>query len=171
MLNAFEGHTITFLTAANGGGAATLIAFAGSAGYSGGNVYPTLIMFLNGVLLVGIAVVVGYFQLRAITRGLSNDHKSFYSSDLTTEELTQNHAKRFGRYSAGEVFAVGSFLCFLAGLVLSFDTFRDYQDFKEAKEISESAKAETAKPEGVTPMVNVTCAAPLTPTLKRPVKN
>lgn len=58
-----------------------------------------------------------------------------------------------------------------AGLVLSFDTFRDYQDFKEAKEISESAKAEAAKPEGVTPMVNVTCAAPLTPALKRPVKN
>ena len=157
MTSNFEGHAVTYLTTANGGGAAAVIAFSGSAGYAENGVYIALSLFMFGVLLAGFVIAVGYRNLTKITRGLGTDQRSFNKNEITTSQLGQNHHQRFDRFSLGEPLAWLSFVAFIVALIWSGFTFSEYQNFKKAEKV----KQEVARQEQVKePVLNVSCVQP-----------
>ena len=155
ILNLFEQHGITYLSTVNGGGAAAVIGFAGSAQYAEGWPVFALISFLIGTVLIGIAIAIGHTRLSKVCDGLSADHSTFNHDLLDLPALWSNHAARFSSWRHGVSFAYGSGFCFLAGLVFSVLAFQAYPDWKTAKE----AKADTSKKTSEIPL-NVTCISP-----------
>lgn len=160
MLSSFEGHAITYLTTANGGGAAALIAFAGSAGYTGRWAYATLAAFLLGIVFAGATIAAGYYQLRFITRGLGADHKAFNMGEISSTAVDTNHQARFNRFDFGLLCAWLSATALLGGMTFGAIAYIQFPEFKAEKERTEAAKATKD------PVVNVTCAPALMPQAK-----
>lgn len=160
MLSTFEGHAITFLTTANGGGAAALIAFAGSAGYTGEWAYVTLASFLLGIVFAGATITAGYYQLRSITRGLGADHKAFNMGEISSSSVDANHQARFNRFDLGLLFAWSSAAALLGGMVFGAIAYAKFPDFKADKERIEAVKGTKE------PVVNVTCSPVQAPQAK-----
>jgi len=135
----FENHAITYLLTGNGGGAATVIAFAGSAGYTNPLVYWSLSCFIVGLVLCGIGIAIALTRMSWISKELSNDQREFNKLKIRTGELEENHTKRFAKKTFGTPVGYGSFACFLLGLVLSVYTFREFTIEKQLKAGKEAA--------------------------------
>lgn len=135
----FENHAITFLMTANGGGAAALIAFAGSAAYGTSHVYWTLAFFLIGLLFTGCAIIAGYLRLAWITRSLGNDHRLFNKNELCGKALEESHQCRFAKHTYGEWFGWIAFFLFIAGVLMGAFTFDEFITEKVGKSVNGQA--------------------------------
>lgn len=161
MVSAFEGHAVTFLTTANGGGVAALMAFAGSAGYTSPWAYATLAAFIVGIFLAGATIAAGYYRLCHITKGLGDDHRKFNMGSISVQEVGANHEARFNKFDWGLSFAWGSAIALLFGMALGTKAYIDFPAFKAEKEKAEAAKASKD------PITNLTCAAAAVPQQKK----
>lgn len=154
ILNLFEQHAITYLSTANGGGAAVVIGFAGSAQYAEGAPLYALFAFLLGLIAVGVAIAVGHKRLSLVCSGFAADHRDFCLNTKPIDEVHKNHHARFNQWRYGVPFAYISSACLLIGIALSTHAFLQYPDWKAAKEL----KAEQKKAGDVP--INVTCLTP-----------
>jgi hypothetical protein len=133
----FENHAVNYLMTTNGGAAAAVMAFAGSAGYATNNVYWILAAFMLGLLFAGCAIIAGYYRMAWLTKSLGDDHRAFNKGQLCSSTLEENHHQRFKKHGYGEWFGWLSFLLLITGAlssVYTFDKFMTEKTEKVAKE-------------------------------------
>lgn len=137
-----ENHAITYLMTTNGGGAAAVIAFAGSAGYATNSVYLTLGFFLVGLVLTGWGITIGMNFRSRNTRELGQDHRAFNDDKIRSRELEQKHHARFRRWGLGSLFGWAAWICFHVGIISSIYTFNEFMVAKQLKATQEKAAQE-----------------------------
>lgn len=119
---------------ANGGGAATVIAFAGAAGVANSNVYWSLSLFIAGLILCGIGIAIALTRMGWLSRELSADQRKFNEFKLGSFAMTGGHERRFKKNFGGTPVGYLSFGCFVAGVLLSAYTFSCYVEEKQLKQ-------------------------------------
>jgi hypothetical protein len=129
----FENHAITYLATANGGGAAAVVAFSGSAGFAIQSVYVALGLFLAGLIFTGFGIASGLRRMSWITRELGAAHREFNKGKLDSVELEEAHHSRFGKRTYGNVLGWAAFFCFIVGTGCSAYAYSAFLDTKTVK--------------------------------------
>lgn len=139
----FENHAITYLMTGNGGGAATVIALAGSAGFANKLVYWALILFMIGLISTGFGIASALRRMSSISTGLMDDYKLFNSTQKSMDSklIEDNHNARFRRRTLGFFFGWIAFGLFLSGITVSGFAFNSYLNLKNHTDSVESASA------------------------------
>lgn len=153
---AFENHAITYLLTGNGGGAATVIAFAGSASYATSLVYWSLSLFIAGVVFCGLGIAIALTRMSWLSRELSREQDLFNKGKIGYLQFHHNHNQRFKRRTGGTLVGYLSFGCFILGVLLSVSTFHTFIAEKQRKAEKE-AEEELRKHE--TPKATIPPAA------------
>lgn len=145
----FENHAVTFLLTANGGGAASVIAFAGAASYATYFVYGSLTVFVLGLITCGIAIDIGRRRMSWISRELSADQKTFNAGGLGVLLAHRNHEERFSKKTGGACMGYFSFASFICGVILSILTFNEFIAYKQqqstARNFSECSSVQSVE--------------------------
>lgn len=123
---AFENHAITYLLSVNGGGAAAVIAFSGSASYATSDVYWSLSFFLLGLVSTGVGIAAALYKMSWITRELNLDHHRFNENQLDSDALEKNHNQRFNKNVYGVIAGWIAFICFILGTFMSIYTYNNF---------------------------------------------
>lgn len=142
-----ENHAVTYLMTVNGGGAAAVIAFAGSAGYATRPVYLTLGLFLLGLFFTGCGIAIGMQRLSRITRDLGDDHLAFNDDKIRSQELEERHRLRFQKRGLGNFLGWIAWFCFIVGIISSAYTFSNFMAAKRLKTMQETSSVAVELPE------------------------
>jgi hypothetical protein len=111
---------LRYLFLVNSGGAiATLSFLAAKPSFIETLVVFSLLAFIVGVLLVGIAISIRYYCFSKLFEGWKQDVDHFYNKlEFNFEQLTTNDEKRVKKPSLDELILWLSFLCFISGCIL-----------------------------------------------------
>ena len=140
----FENHAITYLLTGNGGGAATVIAFAGSAAYATSLVYWSLSLFIAGMVFCGLGIAIALTRMSWLSRELSREQDLFNKGKIGYLQFHHNHNERFKRKTGGNLIGYLSFGCFILGMLLSVSTFNAFITEKQ-RNLEKEAAADLRK--------------------------
>lgn len=168
---AFENHAITYLLTCNGGGAATVIAFAGSASYATSLVYWSLSLFIAGLVSCGLGIAIALRRMSWLSRELSREQDLFNKNKIGYLQFHHNHKQRFKRKTGGTLVGYLSFGCFILGVVLSVSTFNTFIAEKQRKAEKEAAGELRKQNEAAKATIPPAVLQPLVPPVSaQPVK-
>lgn len=168
---AFENHAITYLLTGNGGGAATVIAFAGSAAYATSLVYWSLALFIAGLLFCGLGISIALTRMSWLSRELSREQDLFNKNKIGYLQFHHNHSERFKKKTGGTLVGYLSFGCFILGMLLSVSTFNAFIAEKQRKAEKETADELRKKNEAAKTTIPPAVLEPLvTPVSAQPAK-
>lgn len=168
---AFENHAITYLLTGNGGGAATVIAFAGSASYATPLVYWSLSLFIAGLLLCGLGIAITLTRMSWLSRELSREQDLFNKNKIGYLQFHHNHNERFKRKTGGTLVGYISFGCFILGVLLSISTFNTFISEKQRRVEKEAAEELLKQNEAAKATIPRIAMQPLVPPVAaQPVK-
>lgn len=113
-------QSIKYLYVSNSGAAAGVLTFLGIFAELRTHAWPRwmLILFLSGVLLVGLYWAARYHSLQSLFKGFRNDAVSSLKDEVDVEEVESRDWGRVNKLWLPTLLAYASFLCFIAGLVI-----------------------------------------------------
>ena len=108
---------VKYLFVSNSGGAIATLSYIGNRQKAGFLLTTTLILFLAGVVLVGLFTSLFYHYIEGLFLKWMSDVKSYLSNNLKYEDLLTKDEKRASPKWWLYILAYASFGCFIIGII------------------------------------------------------
>ena len=120
---------IKYLIYLNAGGAIVILAFMGASNSVRSMVGSklALLSFIFGLIVVWIALAVGFYRMAHFQKSLKEDSDKYLSNEIDWENLLENDSKRLRPNKWACLFGWGAFMFFDLGVILSLISLFTYK--------------------------------------------
>jgi len=110
-------RSLKYLMLTNSGGAIAVLSFIGASKASGLSVKVSLILFVIGVILVGISTAKQFFYMSGLLKGWKKDVQRFYNDEVDWNDLLNQDEERVKVKWVVYAIPFASFACFIIGSI------------------------------------------------------